>query len=751
MRKKNFSPSENGHQFGTFGGVFTPSILTILGLIMFMRAGYVVGLAGVRQAIGILLISTIITLMTSLSVSAISSNTRIRGGGAYFMVSRVLGPELGGAIGIALFFAQALSIPFYTLGFTEALTTIYPSLSPFFMPIGVFSASVLFLVSYVGAEWAIRAQYLILSILALSIAAFMGGLAQGFSTETLTVNWWPADTPAYSLGSVGVLYSFWSVFAIYFPAVTGIMAGVNMSGDLKDPVRSISRGTLLAVGVSFVIYLSQILLAGGAVPRQELLARPFEALRDRAWWGLGFLVNGGVFAATLSSALGSFIGAPRIIQAIGRDQILPFLDFFSKGTPRRDEPRRALFLTYVLTLAVLLWAGNGSGGGALNAVAAVITMFFLATYGITNLAAFIESFGANPSFRPRFKWFHWSAALLGALGCSGAALLINPGAALVAILLVSGLLWYLHARELKVAFGDSRRGFIYAAIRKNLLRLNRFSEGAKNWRPTILVFSGNPQAREFLVRFANWLASGRGIVYFANILLGSLDHYARHRAMAVRSLDHFCREKEIPAFPIVVVSETLDQGVAAVLQAASVGPIRPNLAMFGWSSEVSRISLFLRQLSLAEEVGMSLVILKSQEPVLTDGMKRIDVWWQNPKTSRMMLILAYLLTHNREWKGAVIRVLRVIPDEAGRAAAEQVMQELIEKARMKASGQVIVSQQSFNDVFRETSAQSACIFFGFSFPEKGREDSWCIHHENLLADMPPTLLVSSENSGELLE
>ena len=410
-----------------------------------------------------------------------------------------------------------------------------------------------------------------------------------------------------------------------------------------------------------------------------------------------------------------------------------------------------MFLTYILTLAVLLWAGNGSGGGALNAVAAVITMFFLSTYGITNLAAFIESFGANPSFRPRFKWFHWSAALLGALGCSGAALLINPGAALAAILLVGGLLWYLHTRELKVAFGDSRRGFIYASIRKNLLRLNRLDEDPRNWRPTILVFSGNPQAREMLVHFADWLASGRGIVYFANILQGSLDQYARHRAMALRSLDQFCREKEIPAFPIVLVAKTLGQGVAAVLQAASIGPIRPNLAMFGWSSEVSRISLFIRQLSLAAEVGMSLVILKSPEPILTDRKKTIDVWWQSPRTSRMMLILAHLLTHNREWKGAVIRVLRVIPDEAGRAAAEQAMQELIERARLKASGEVIVSPQSFKEIFRETSAQSTCIFLGFSLPEKGREDSWYSHNETLLTDMPPTLLVSSENSGELLE
>ena len=208
MPKKTMLPPNHGHQFGTFGGVFTPSILTILGLIMFMRAGYVVGLAGVRQAIWILLISTVITLMTSLSVSAISSNTRIRGGGAYSMVSRVLGPELGGAIGIALFFAQALSIPFYTLGFTEALTAMFPSLAPYFMPVGVFSASVLFLISCIGAEWALRAQYVILSILALSIAAFIGGLAQGFSTETLTANWLPADAPAYSLESAGVSIPF---------------------------------------------------------------------------------------------------------------------------------------------------------------------------------------------------------------------------------------------------------------------------------------------------------------------------------------------------------------------------------------------------------------------------------------------------------------------------------------------------------------------------------------------------------------
>ena len=241
--------STTRNRFGTFAGVFTPAILTILGVIMFMRANFVVGQAGVLGALSILVIAKSITLTTSLSIAAISTNMRVRGGGFYFLISRVLGAEFGGAIGIALFFALALSVPFYILGFAEALVRSYPLLVPYFQVITLGTALVLFALVFSGAGWAIKIQFVIMAFLFLAIIAFLGGAFQHFSFATLQQNLDPAYAPVDPQDRMAPLFSYWVVFAIYFPAVTGIAAGVNMSGDLKDPGHSIPRGTLAAVGV----------------------------------------------------------------------------------------------------------------------------------------------------------------------------------------------------------------------------------------------------------------------------------------------------------------------------------------------------------------------------------------------------------------------------------------------------------------------------------------------------------------------
>ena len=387
------------NRLGTFGGVFTPSILTILGVIMFMRAGYVIGEAGIIQALLILIIAKTITTLTSLSISAVSTNTPVSGGGAYFLISRALGPEFGGAIGIALFMAQAISVPFYVLGFTEALVRAFPEAGHHFLNIALLTAIALFIISFAGAKLAIKAQYVIMSVLVLSILAFMGGSLQNFSGDLFSANLGSEYTSAN--------ISFWVVFALYFPAVTGIMAGVNMSGDLENPSKSIPSGTFAAVFTGLLIYGLQIIVIGGAQTREQLISSSFETMGEQALFGLGFLVTAGVFAATLSSGLSSFLGAPRVLQAVARDNVIPLLGMFRRGSKKGDEPHHALVLTFFIASMIILWAGNNADGGAFNIIASVVTMFFLYTYGMINLAAFVESFAGNPSFRPRFKYYHW--------------------------------------------------------------------------------------------------------------------------------------------------------------------------------------------------------------------------------------------------------------------------------------------------------------------------------------------------------
>jgi amino acid transporter len=731
------------NRFGTFGGVFTPSILTILGVIMFMRANFVVGQAGVLGALSILVLAKAITLLTSLSIGAISTNMRVRGGGSYFLISRVLGVEFGGAIGIALFFALALSVPFYILGFAEALVRSYPVLVPHFQLITLSAAVILFSLAFFGASWAIKTQYVIMTFLFLAIIAFLGGALQHFSYDVLQQNLYPSYTPVDLQNNTSSLFSYWLIFAIYFPAVTGIDAGVNMSGDLQDPARSIPRGTLVAVGVGFLVYLAQILLCGGAYERSALITAPYELLHDNALFGWTILVTLGVVAATLSSALGSYLGAPRVLQAVSRDRILRFLHFFAKGSKKGNEPKRALMLTCVITIGVLLWAGNESGGAALNGVAALISMFFLYSYGMINLAAFIEDFGGNPSFRPQFRYFHWSTALLGSISCALVTFLVNWQTAILAVLIILLLLWYLKAKRLVATFGDARRGFFYRSVRNNLLRLRRMPEDPKNWRPTILVFSGNPMAREDLIKYAVWIESKRGIVYLANVLVGDFTDLAPRRPGAVQQLTQFCNEKNIAAFPVVVTAEKLERGISMVMQATAIGSIRPNLAVFGWSSIMELRQTYLQELKIAINLGMSLVLLETKEIPNPEDSKRIDIWWRGQKNGGLMLLIAYLLSENWEWDNVKIRVLRVVDHEEGIIPAEEALQKLIDLARVNAEPAVVIDDESFTRTLHNNSTDATCVILGFEFPEKGREAEWHANTRSLLDGMPTTILVNS--------
>ena len=745
------------NKFGTFAGVFTPSVLTILGVILFIRAGFVVGQAGVFNALLILLVAKVITSLTSLSVSATSTNMEVRGGGAYFLISRVLGPEFGGAIGLALFFAQALSVPFYILGFVEALVGSFPGLADRFMIITLCTAALLYGVAYVGAQWAIKAQYVIMGLLGLSLVAVFGGLLSIFDFHLLWQNWGSGYTAIDSARPALGNYQFWSIFAIYFPAVTGILAGVNMSGDLKDATRSIPRGTLMALGVTFMVYFLLIIVCGGSLSREAMITDAYGALKQNALFGMGFLVAGGVYAASLSSALGSYLGAPRILQAVARDRILSFIQPFGKGTPKGDEPRRALLLTGVITLVVLLWSGNESGGGALNVVAAIITMFFLYTYGMINVAAFIEAFGKNPSFRPRFRFFHWSTALLASLSCIGVALLIDAVAAVAAAIILGGLLWYIQRRDMRSTFGDARRGFIYTRVRNNLLRLNDLEEDGKNWRPTILSFLGNPHNREALVNYAVWMESGRGIVLLANVMpSGSLEQNARRREMAENQIKDFCRQKNLQAFPVVATGDNLLNTTAHLIQSVSIGPIRPNICMYGLSQHAEKVGDLMARVRVGSAYGLNQILIAlpaHQKEIVRPSRQQkqfIDIWWRGQDNGKLMIILGHLMGRNWEWNNSELRVIRVVDDEVGLTPAREALQALVDEARVEATVITLLKDRPFQEILYHQSGFSDCIFMGFDIPAPEEEQQWYSGYKEMLKNMPPTILVHARTEEDVL-
>jgi solute carrier family 12 (sodium/potassium/chloride transporter), member 2 len=739
------SKESSGYKFGTFGGVFTPSILTIFGLIMFMRTNYVVGVAGVLGALAILLVAESITIASGLSISAISTNTPVKGGGAYFLISRSLGPGFGSSIGVTLFIAQALSVPFYILGFSEALTKNFPAIEPYYLWLVLGTGLIILIMAWVGASWVIKCQYFILAILVLSIITFLGGALDSFSLKTLEANMAVSDGANLSM-----------LFAIFFPAVTGIMAGVNMSGDLKSPEKSLPRGTMLAIFCGLIVYAIQMVICGGAFDRETLITQPYQILVKTALFGAGFMVLAGVASATLSSALGSCMGAPRVLQALAKDKIIRVLNPFRKGSGPNNEPKSALLPTAIIGIIVLVWGGmsgisKDGEGGALNAVAIIVTMFFLYTYGMVNLAAFVESYGANPSFRPRFKFFHWSTALFGAIACIGVSFMIHALGSAIALAFITAIFFMARRRDMKRTFGDARRGFTYSRIRNNLLALAEMPPDPKNWRPTITVLSGNPNTRGMLVDFATRFECNRGITSLAEIVVGSRDDMVRLRRETMQKLKAFISEGELEIFPEAVVCEDFDRGLHTFLQAHSIGPIKPNIMMLGFPADAKRIEPFTEHIRTIARIGMSslTVVNPLNQPCPKNITGRIDIWWRGQRNGSLMLILGYLMILNQTLNRVSLRVVRLASSETERGRDKAELDALIEAARIEATSKVIVSDNDFRQVFRNESSDALTILMGASFPKTGIENSVFNSIHTLAEGMPPIIMVASNGEADL--
>ena len=412
--------SEDHHKFGTFGGVFTPDVLTILGVIMFLRLGWVVGNAGLLGAILIILMAKVITFCTGMSMSSITTNIKIGAGGPYSIISKSLGLEAGGSIGIPFYVSQTLSAALYIIGFTEGWLMIFPAHNA--LLVSLITAIVLFVVSYSGAKYAIRVQYVIFVLIILSIISFFFTQAQPVDKITLIGRFEDA--------------SFWQVFAIFFPAVTGIMAGANLSGDLKNPRKSIPMGTLAAIGFTLVIYVLMAFFSAKFISPEELRSNQMFMV-DYAFWGPLIII--GILAATFSSALGSLIGAPRILQALAKQQTIPYSSFFQKVSSSH-EPRNAILLTVgIIVISLLL--------GDLNALATIITLFFLITYGMLNLVVFIQQSMKIISFRPTFK-ISRAIPFIGSFGKFLIMILISPIFSLLAIITIVFLYIWLSKKGL---------------------------------------------------------------------------------------------------------------------------------------------------------------------------------------------------------------------------------------------------------------------------------------------------------------
>lgn len=674
-------------KFGTFGGVFVPNVLTILGVILFLRSGWVVGNAGLAGAIAMLCVANAVTFISALSLSAIATNTKAQGGGAYFLISRSLGWEFGGAIGLPLYLAQAISVAFYVVGFTESVQYLFPDLD-----VRVFSLvtlAAITAVAWIGASVAVKTQYIILATLAVSLVSFFVGFQ-------ISDGWEARTEPQYEPGQ-----SFWSVFAIFFPAVTGIMSGVSMSGDLKDPTKSIPRGTLWAVAFTFVVYLLQLIWLSLGASREDLIG---NSLVMKTISVAPPLVIAGLWAATLSSALASLVAAPRTLQALAKDRVIP--KFLAKGQGPSNEPRLALVLSAAVG-AVCVWVGD------LNIIAPLISMFFLATYGAVNLVAALESWTSNPTYRPTFK-VHWLVSLLGAIACFGIMLLLNPLATVAAIALIVTAYTVLARRSYRTAWGDMRSGFWFAVARMGLLKLYSSRQHQRNWRPAILMLMSNLKENSQLLRFGRYLEANKGVLFLSHIILGDWKSSNDRQKALTRQMDDRIREEKMSAFSKVVIAKDFEQGLTSLLQGSGLGNLQPNTLMIEWGSGWLRDHDFPRTVRQALEMETNLIVYSKAKEPDSHLYSVVDVWWSARANGSMMITLAHLLQSNRSWRDSRIRILRIIRDEQGRAAAEAGMSELLKDSRIEVEPVIVVTREPPLEAIARESARSGVTFVGVS-------------------------------------
>jgi amino acid transporter len=721
-------------QLGTFGGVFTPSILTILGIILFLRLGFVVGEAGLTRALIIIGLANVISVLTSISLAAVATNLRVKGGGDYYLISRTLGLEFGGAIGIVLFLAQSVSIGFYCIGFGEAVSSLLPWSTP--QLLAALAAGGLFVLAWLGADWATRFQYLVMAALTAALASFfIGGILQ-----------WDPTQAVRNLNRPEAVQPFWVVFAVFFPAVTGFTQGVSMSGDLKDPGKSLPRGTFAAVGLSALVYVAAAAVLAGSLPGKTLQS-DYQAMQQVAV--IGPLVLAGVIAATLSSAMASFLGAPRILQSLAGDRIFPFLLFFARGAGPANNPRRGVFLSAGIALGTVAL-------GRLNLIAPVVSMFFLISYGLLNYATYFEARSQSPSFRPRFRFYHPYASLAGALACLGIMLAISPAAGITALAVLVAIYQYLKRTSRPAIWADSQRSYHLQQIRSHLLSASEEVEHPRHWRPQILAFSDHPERRGRLLQFCTWIEGGSGLTTMVRILEGRIPAMLKERAKAEEELAREIHEHGSRAFPLVITAPDLLLGIEILLQSYGVGPLQANTVVLNWFQQpgVSDAGPAepARNLRAAFRLHVNIVLLHAGEEkwkaleAMSPEDKRIDVWWWGGATSRLMLILAYLMTRDKAWEGASIRVL-ALSFGADPGQQEDKLAAMLENFRIDAESMVVDQPELASLV--DKSRDAALVLIPFSIRPNEIQDPFGGDLNWLLPRLPVTGLCLAAEDIEL--
>lgn len=682
MEKSESVPKK---KFGTFLGVFLPSVLTVLGLIMYLRFGWVVGNLGLPLTIVTVLLANVITFITGLSAAAIATNIKVGVGGVYYLISRSLGLETGGAIGIAFYISRTLSITFYAFGLSESILLFWPVETWGAMPgyaIPVMTAVIILLITFASgksAELVLKFQVPMLILVVLSILSLMAGVFMG----DLRMPEW---TPAYR--TVAPEGGFWIIFAVFFPGVTGFLAGIAMSGDLKTPGKSIKNGTINSVITGTLVYLLiPILISITALLPFDDIAQ--ETFGLRTWTEAAFL--GGVFiypaawGAILSSAIGSVLSGPRVLQSLSMDGLAPkFLSRLSKT----GQPTIATWFTGGIALAAVAL-------GDLNTVAKFVTVLFLTLYVVINVVAAIEKLVAEPSYRPAVD-IPWYWSLIGALGALYVMYLISPVALVAAIGLEFAFYLYFQKKAIEQQWGDVNVGMWMKITRFSFLRMNKYRVTSRNWRPIILLFAKNIKDRIELVKLAAAFGQNRGIFTISKLLFSGDAPSLSEQENLKEEMVNEVRNHELEAFCEVNVVDSLKQGILEVSKGHGIAGLKTNTVMFGWSenedANVNQLKI-IRQLA-SEGKNIVLAKFNDHKAWKEKDHQRIDIWWGGrDNNGDLMLILAYMLKLNKEWEKAEINIHAVVNNSIEGDNLYKGIRASLDEDRIKASVDILINKK----------------------------------------------------------
>lgn len=699
-------------RFGT-APVFFTAVSTILGAILFLRFGFAVGTLGFWGTMLIIMLGHTVTIPTAMAISEISTNKRVEGGGEYFIISRSFGLNIGATIGIALFLSQAISVAFYIIAFTEAFEFLFNFFADRFsviVPRQVISLPVTLVLGLLilrkGSNTGVRTLYVVVAILFITLLLFFIGKPFDGSMAA-------GRLPAGDIRNMG---DFFMVFAIVFPAFTGITAGVGLSGDLRNPARSIPAGTLLATITGIVVYIFVIYKLATSASVDDMLEN--QLIMSRIAIGGAVIVPLGLAASTLSSALGSVLVAPRTLQALARDTSFPSMRLNRWLAAARSNDGEPVNATLVTLLIAIVFVALGS----VNAVAEIISMFFLVTYGSLCLISFLNHFGSSPSYRPSFR-SRWYLSLIGFLAAVMVMFRINTLYAITATLLIVLVYLYINHYHRNRQGLESLFANVLFQISRNLqvfLQKSESKKKQKEWRPGVICISKDSFRRERAFRLLNWLSYRYGFSTYLHRIDGFYSMATRKQAEEelARLIETYDTSHN-HVYVDTIISPSYTSAIVQAIQVPGISGMENNMVVFEYDKDnPGNLKEIIENIRLIKAGNFDICLLASANKDMIFS-KGIHVWidFSDPENASLLILLSFIISGHPDWRKSFIKVFSTCKP-GQKAETRRQLSDLVTSGRLPITENNIEIIEIGNDdavrsMINERSSAAALVMTGF--------------------------------------